>query len=138
MLLDYSLKPRQSHSSQYLSPSLSVKWCALRWWHRRQMSDLLLNKVVWTFDLLYLVFRIGTSLHCLKLNLSSSRTYIFLLCRRGYLPLENFSSVANKSMALTLFAIIMTIFVSDMKFSSVITSHAYNGLVQDLSGHFRS
>ncbi len=102
------------------------------------MSDLLLNKVVWTFDLLYLVFRIGTSLHCLKLNLSSSRTYIFLLCRRGYLPLENFSSVANKSMALTLFAIIMTIFVSDMKFSSVITSHAYNGLVQDLSGHFRS
>ena len=42
----------------------------------------------------------------------------------------------NKSMALTLFAIVMAILVSKMKFSSVITPNAYNGFVADVFGHF--
>ena len=42
----------------------------------------------------------------------------------------------NKSMALTLFAIVVAILVSKMKFSSVITPNAYNGFVEDFFGHF--
>jgi hypothetical protein len=43
--------------------------------------------------------------------------------------------MANKSMALALFAIGITFPVNKMKFSSVITPNAYDGFVQDFD-HF--
>jgi len=44
--------------------------------------------------------------------------------------------MANKSMTLTLFTIVIPILVSKMKLSSVITLNAYNGFVKDFFGHF--
>lgn len=42
----------------------------------------------------------------------------------------------NKSMAFTLFAIVIPVLGCKMKFSSVITSNAYNGFVADVVGHW--
>jgi hypothetical protein len=52
------------------------------------------------------------------------------------LALKDFRGVSDKSMAIALFAIVVTILLSSVIFPSVITVNAYNGFIQDFSRHF--